>query len=917
MTANAQGLNNKGMENAPQTNPPDSKKSGKGGWLSYILLPGIIPQIKELGRGGFGYFAFLIATVYQAVRILPAGHPYTQYENLGTFGIRHVVAAAANNVKLNKKNLDQIIIFFAVLAGIIILALQVIAFALLMFSGEAWAQPNPTPDSFGGIFNTPAENQSTDIAFHMMREVFGIPDLFGAIEGGPTAFHQGLQAMFQFYNLAILVVAVLVFIYYVIVVVAETAQTGTPFGKRFSHIYAPFRLVIAIGLLVPLNYGFNGSQYITLFAAKLGSGFATTGWTQFNDAITQKNPLGAENATLISDTEPPDIEGLVGFMGVAVTCKEAYALKNITIEGKIAFKKPDDTTEFLPLEEGAYDTLAAANNNADIAVHFGKFEGPAGQHFTSYCGKATVPIVVPMSQELTGTGLDSNGEIEAQNETQGTDSGNPGFLQKEYLKLIISLWENSELQTLGKTFSQIHDPGTRCNNLGDCRPLSEKRETIIGTARSSLETLVIQHYEDAREQADFTIREQTKKRGWGGAGIWYNRIAQINGAYVVATMSPPEGKSYPLVMEDVHTQKKNQDAKYKTCKAYEPNLADNDDTELRLGELDQYFAAVLNDSYQYWVCHQETRAANFFIDAAVAIFGLNGLVNIRGELDDEGNPVGAQIHPLAKLSALGRGLVESAIRNMALAITSSAVGGVLGVLEPQLGQAAGAASQMFVSIATIGLSVGFITYYILPFLPFIYFFFAVGGWVKSIFEAMVGAPLWALAHLRIDGDGLPGKMAMNGYVLILEIFLRPILTVFGLLGGMAIFTALATILNEIFTLVVANTANVDLTKDDARGIIDVFFFTVMYAVILYMMATSSFKMINLVPNNILRWLGQSVSAFSDNSADPTQGLIQYAALGGARIGGQLGTGLTKLGQAGGETVGGFLQASRAGQNTQN
>jgi hypothetical protein len=61
-----------------------------------------------------------------------------------------------------------------------------------------------------------------------------------------------------------------------------------------------------------------------------------------------------------------------------------------------------------------------------------------------------------------------------------------------------------------------------------------------------------------------------------------------------------------------------------------------------------------------------------------------------------------------------------------------------------------------------------------------------------------------------------------------------------------------------------------------------------------MMAMASFKMINLVPNNILRWLGQSVSSFNDQAADPASGLTQYAAIGGARIGGQMADATSKL-----------------------
>jgi hypothetical protein len=369
-------------------------------------------------------------------------------------------------------------------------------------------------------------------------------------------------------------------------------------------------------------------------------------------------------------------------------------------------------------------------------------------------------------------------------------------------------------------------------------------------------------------------------------------------------------------MEHVQEQKKNADSAFDSCAAFDPNLADNENMKFDNAVHGFEWAQVLNLSYRYWTCDNVEEGGNFFMDAASAIFGLEGLLSIRDTAKDaDGNVV--QIHPLAKLSALGKGLIESAVRNMGFAVASSALGGALNILAPQIGPGLMAASSMFVSIAVIGLSIGFITYYILPFLPFIYFFFALGGWVKGIFEAMVGAPLWALAHLRIDGEGLPGKMAMNGYFLIFEIFIRPILTVFGLIGGMAIFSAMAAILNEIFDLVVYNTANIDIAEKDGYGrhIIDVFFFTVMYAIILYMMALSSFKMITLVPNSIIRWLGQSISSFNDNAGDPAGSLTSYAAIGGNQIGAQIAGGLTKGGEAMGGLAGGLGKAAGLGPKT--
>ena len=70
--------------------------------------------------------------------------------------------------------------------------------------------------------------------------------------------------------------------------------------------------------------------------------------------------------------------------------------------------------------------------------------------------------------------------------------------------------------------------------------------------------------------------------------------------------------------------------------------------------------------------------------------------------------------------------------------------------------------SMLTTFGMITLTVGFILYYILPFLPFLYFFFAASAWITAIFEAMIGVPLWALAHLRVDGEGIPGPGATSG-----------------------------------------------------------------------------------------------------------------------------------------------------------
>ncbi len=239
--------------------------------------------------------------------------------------------------------------------------------------------------TFTNIFATPDNTlggPSTDIALMLLDSIFGVPGLYTTFPSEigtciavgpncgptspaftvfPTPFQTGLRFLFYYYNLAVLLIACLVFLYYILVIVAETAQTGTPFGKRFNHIWAPIRLVAALGFLVPLNYHYNSAQYIVLYAAKFGSGFATNGWLLFNDTLVANmggsggpNLIGDPLTTLPSVTligpdgtwlswrrpasysnvliarpKTPDVAPVVEFMSLVMACKVAYETKYV------------------------------------------------------------------------------------------------------------------------------------------------------------------------------------------------------------------------------------------------------------------------------------------------------------------------------------------------------------------------------------------------------------------------------------------------------------------------------------------------------------------------------------------------------------------------------------------------------------
>ncbi len=866
----------------------------------YALMPGIIPRARALGTTGFVHIAFFMAFIYQACGLLPRNHPYCQAANIGRFGIRHVIAQSANNLVWRKDHADQIFIFFTLMVGLVILFMQCALLIGSFFLNPAFAQA-VMPQNFGEFFDTAAP--VNDIAFVLMDRVFGVPGLFNScvaqnvpcfdtvehvarpVADGPFPFpfHIALHVLFQLYSVALMVIAVLIFSYFIVTTIAETAKDGTPFGKRFNHVWAPIRMVVALGLLVPASLGLNSGQYITLYAAKWGSGFATNGWLLFNDTLTQTY-LGQERA-LIAMPNIPEVDRMAQFFLASSACVHAHHLLKNGAGAPNA-----DITEWAWLVRDSFrnppsvnwydtdweDALTFTNNN-NLIIRFGEYE-PNNDHKAKKWDK--LGFVEPTCGEMIFP-------------VSSVQEPGSRHIIEMYYALAQAMWMQLDDD------ARIIARNTLLNESNEPLIMSDKTQ-FLADFKSGFETTIEVAIDEQVNNGDF-FDPSLQQLGWAGAAIWYNKLAEMNGALTTAALNIPYPNLWPSSMEHVRNERRQQDQDIPGVDPFNPDLANGQKVKWEPANDAKVFKASYNAYTIFEVENagsvsdrQNAMTNNVIIDVINKIFGTSGLFNMRENAD---------IHPLAQLSAAGKGLIEACIRNIGIAMAGSSILYMFGGKG-----AAGVAGGMFVTFGMVGITAGFALFYVIPFLPFIYFFFAVGGWVKGIFEAMVGVPLWALAHIRIDGEGLPGDAAANGYYLILEIFLRPILILFGFLGSIQIFAALVEVLNDTFDLVIQNFGGfdienqADLTLTDIeyyRGPVDEFFFTIIYVIIVYMIGVSSFKLVDLVPNNILRWMGVSVSSFGDNSEDPTQGLMQTVAIGGGSAAGQLSSGLKQAGAAGG------------------
>lgn len=876
----------------------------------YALMPGIIPRIKDLGLN-FGYLASLIAYLFSIINLIPKGHPYLSENNTNRFGVINVFLEAYSNMKWSIRHVDQIAVF-----GLVVLAFALLLgqlFTLLLFL-VSYSGPAVASGVTGFFTTTPPTD---DMAFMMLDRVFGIPGFFGScisqnvaclgdtspMNPLPWAFHDGLHALFRFYSLAMLFVGMIIVFYYVIVLVLETMQTGTPFGQRFASVYAPLRLVLAVMLLLPLAHGINTGQYFMLHVAKIGSSLGTNTWKIFNSSLS--NALGTGSENMVIKVNAPDTVDLVRFYHTVVSCKAIYKrvygydIAPYMVNGSSIAP----VTSFAALKShfgGAKDMIIQYGRvNADYTKEVGNFK--------PFCGG------IRLAQDSDDNPF-------------ATDISNV------YFALISALWGSADLnsvatKTADKRITTSGPSTAPCPTVwgGGCTgaPPIDYLRTIATQAQADLSANLDLFLSDGNLAGYIGLDYDSMQLdlGWGGAGIWFNQIAQVNGSIVTAVFAMPEVQSMPSVMEFVAKEREQKVPGSQYVNPYGPQLPNGEDFNWKATGEDQAdrIAGYLNEIYKYG--QNDTidptppmeNDSNVIGTVLSAMFGANGLFDIR-----ENN----EVHPLAQMAGLGKSITEAAIRNIGIGLIGSAASGVMATQGNPYVAAVDGISGTFITIGTIALTTGFLLYYILPFLPFIYFFFAVGKWVKGIFEAMVAIPLWALSHLKIDGDGIAGSAARNGYLLIFEIMIRPVATVFGLIAALSIFTAMAVMMNELFDLAAANLSGYDSytspgtymsgtgtpTFFDAeyyRSGVDQFFFTLLYVVLIYILATSCFKLIDMVPNSILRWMGESVETFGDQAEDAADNLIRYAAIGGGMLGGQLTDALKDTAKSTGMLFGGL------------
>jgi conjugal transfer/type IV secretion protein DotA/TraY len=635
-------------------------------------------------------------------------------------------------------------------------------------------------------------------------------------------------------NEAILLVGGVLLAYGLIAGTMQTAHDGEVLGKRWSSMWVPIRTSLGISAIVPLGSGYAAIQYVMMWLVLQGVGAANIVWNAYANsadplaevAIMQSNGKGAEIADIVLQQQ----------------------LCTVVINGEIQRAKAEAAargeTNYMVEPYGQIQVDPLGNPTGTTTAN--SFEKNA-------CGGFDLPAANlaanPLLQSWFGQTFD-------QTRFSGTmTSGHTSAFNN----LSTDMY-NLALKIYGGAFAS---PQTAPALAQQFKTATDKYNKTIGDAARSAMGGTSQTNDVARNAA---------RDGWGMAGAWYMKYVYVQNAI------NQEVSRYPTVtppnMEAVPSEFKGALAEFVS----------------RYNAIRKY-TSYTNELGVETMIRDDYRANNPIKSAMGATQGAEDSSKFSKYLNEKYGSVLTAPNRYLGQSMVGDKNPVLAAKDFGDYVFTTSTTGTIGMAI-----VAGflpTSSMVVVTpllFALTGALMGFssILAFYLPIAPYIIWFGVLIGWLVMVVEAVIAAPMWAVAHVHPDGDGIVGRGG-QGYSLILGLMLRPALAVVGLIAAMVLIIPVGQLFNRTYWAVF------DMSQGNSvQGLFTfaacISIFSVTYLAIINRM----FALIHVIPDQILRWMGGPSSDLGSYAGDLGGASSKNAAVVGGVAGGLGGQALSGI-----------------------
>ena len=699
--------------------------------------------------------------------------------------------------------------------------LALVLIAWLLLSGQVSSQTTSLisqPPDLREFFNTPYGDNYSAV---LLNQIFG--PLFPAQGQAPEATL--FSTLVGIMNGTVLGLAIILFLYNVVIATLQTAHEGNLLGSRYSSLWVPIRLLLAVLLILPVPGlgGYNLLQSGIAWLVKGSTVAASEVWRLGSqDLISGEIPIIKSSFTL-----DPELFKVAYRNQLCVKIAN-YQLREAESQLRVEFKQIDasQSTTFMSHLDNKQEGICGSYSIPEIPHYIQKlpseFSAPIASAFR------TLHTTI-LNRLITRV----NDIIDDQWE--------------QFVVQSISLEDFSGLiqETLNDLNQLLADGNRQINQLivGSNQQNGSARQLI----KDYLSGSDCNFLEDHR-----TNRTMCTGEGWIGAGNWYMTIARLN-TEVVGLLKASIGAT------DTHYINKQKNSLNQTI------VVEADE----ISNFQRFFMAVngnkylgLDETQKIWgVLTSELESSS--LNLAASGFNIPEVIleasttlgggGFLGKIWQVGFADGVEAM-IANLSP-SRWANDPIVGIVNIGHWYLDVAGTLILGSAVVSLFSGSISTTVIfliagPLAAIGITLSFI----LPLLPFFLWIIAVASYFLLVIEAIIGSTLWLLAHLRMDGEGLSGNYGQRGWMILLGLLLTPPLMVMGYFVGMILFKITATLLDLGFYFAMSALVNSSPIVGIFGLIATGFLLVIAYIAII----ERSFSLITHFPNRILMWIGGDV-----------------------------------------------------------
>ena len=656
-----------------------------------------------------------------------------------------------------------------------------------------------------------------DWAAQVIQGVFPLSNSAGGPSTGTAATVIG--TIVQYLTTFVLAIAAAYVCYTSLMHIHRGAETSRVLSNSMTTMFV-VRLGFAAVLMWPVGTGFSVGQQMVVQVAMWGIGAARMGYAT---AVTAIGP----DSMAIATPEIPGTEQIVAGLIRNELCRD---LINLASNNAAMMPPPVAVT-------------LASSTTTEGYVSWIYSLAPGNKLITATCGTVKLGVPASSATSIAGVSLDMTG-------TQQTvlNSVLASDIQTPVQQVAQQFWTTRQAAALTPLMNVLTAATADYTN---------QLTTAATTEASALRTALTANNASGPRTGDTGLlqgMQQLSALGWTQAGAYYLMFARMNGETLslleeTPTVNPPNYLGLPPSL-------KSDLAPLVT--AEEQFMADlmsyvqaTDGTQAAGGG--DHFTGATAGAGGLGVAETTARALGF---NKIVLGGLVSLMSPSANMwTDPFSSLVALGHKLigVSLTAFGlAGLLSSNVGTILTAAAGAATGGVVGALAGVAGHLVVQflAGPIFMGCMAL-LVPGMVIAFVLPMIPYIMWIAGVAGWLILVCEAVIMVPMWMLAHMTFEGEGLHGQ-ATEGWGLLFNVLFRPVLMLIGLFVSYFVFTSVSWMIRTGFGIAAGFAFD---NGDLITNILGVVVMTVIFVLLHVVTALLSFRLITLLPHHLPRMAG--------------------------------------------------------------